>query len=163
MLFRRIAAILGLLALALFGVASTAASAGTERHGHHHTHGVEHFLGLQTDPSDTATPTIVANGPIHAQGSDTVIDATHDTFVFPDGSVNVTHTPKHTRDFSDPVTCLFREHERGRYRITGGTGAYADASGHGHYTADVTAVGCDQNAPPTVFTLVIRAQGPIRF
>jgi hypothetical protein len=163
MLFRRIAAVVGLLGMVLFGLASTAASATTTHHRHHHTHGVERFLGLQTDPSDTASPTIVASGPIHATGSDTVIDDTHDTFVFPDGSINVTHTPKHTRDFSDPVTCLFREHESGSYRITGGTGAYADVSGHGHYTADVTAVGCDQNAPPAVFMLVIRAHGPIRF
>jgi hypothetical protein len=163
MLFRRIATILGLLSLALFGVAGTAASATAGHRGHHHMHGVERFLGLQTDPSPTATPTIVAKGPIHAQGSDIVHDSTHDTFVFPDGSIDVTHAPKHSRSFSDPVTCLFREHERGRYWITGGTGAYAAASGHGHYTADVTAVGCDQNAPPTVFMLVIRAQGPIRF
>ena len=56
-----------------------------------------------------------------------------------------------------------RVSEKGNYRITGGTGAYAQATGKGHYTVSVVVVGCDQSAPPTVFQLVIDAKGPIRF
>ena len=60
----------------------------------------------------------------------------------------------------DEVTCLTTYTERGTYRVTSGTGAYEDARGHGHYRVKVVSIGCDEDAPE-VFTLEIRASGPL--
>ena len=153
--------LLAIVLLGAFLVIPSSASAG----GHHGGHnGIQRFLFLSTDPSEEGTPEVViATGPIHAKGTDTTVSETRDTLTFPNGTVSITHKPKTNRDSFDPVTCLFSFTERGTYQITGGTGAYAGVSGHGHYTVEATGVGCDQNAPPEVFMLRILAKGPIHF
>jgi hypothetical protein len=145
------------LALSLIGVLFLVPSASA------HGGNVQHFLGLSTDPSDSAMPVIIANGPIHARGVDHVISDTKDRFQFAKGAIFVTHKPSGSSSSSDPKTCLQRYKESGRYWVTGGAGAYADATGHGHYLVTVTAVGCSQNNPPKVFMLTIRAAGPLTF
>jgi hypothetical protein len=151
---RRSVVALAIILLGVFLVVPSAASAGGGSK-------VERFLLLSTDPSDTATPTVLAFGPIHARGTDTVVSDTEDTFVFPEGTLSVTHHPKKSGDSFDEVTCLFRFWERGSYQITGGTGAYAGAHGHGHYTVKAQGVGCDETAPPEEFSLEIQAKGPL--
>jgi hypothetical protein len=158
---RRVLAVIAVFTLALFGLAPSASAAGHAAKPQHH--GLQHFLGLQSNPAETATPTIIATGPIHARGTDTVVDDNNDVFTFPAGTLSVFHSPTSQHDSFDPVTCLARHSEKGNYRITGGTGAYAQATGKGHYTVSVIVVGCDQSAPPTVFQLVIDAKGPIQF
>ena len=164
---RRAITALAVLALAVFGVAGTTATAQASPHkaASHSArhHGLQRFLALSTDASSNAAQVVIANGPIHARGTDTVIDDNNDVFSFPAGSIDVHHAAKHQHDSFDPVTCLGRHTESGTYRITGGTGAYAAASGRGHYTVNVYFVGCSQTAPPDVFQLVIKAAGPIRF
>ncbi len=143
--------------LGFIALSTTPASAG----GTHATHTrVERFVLVQTDPN-AAAPTIVAFGPIHARGTDTVIDDTHDVFTFPAGALNVTHTPKHSHQTFDPVTCYGTFTERGTFKVTSGTGAYTHARGHGDYNLQGTFIGCDQNAAPEVFSLMIRASGPL--
>lgn len=164
---RRAITALAVLALTVFGVAGTTATAQASPHktAHHSArhHGLQRFLALSTDASSDAAQVVIAKGPIHARGTDTVIDDHNDVFTFPAGSINVYHAAKHQHDSSDPVTCLNRHTENGTYKIKGGTGAYAAASGHGHYTVNVYFVGCSQTAPPDVFQLVIKASGPIHF
>jgi hypothetical protein len=142
--------------VAMFLLPSAAVGGGED---HHHSH-LQRFLLISTDPNATDLP-VLAFGPIHARGVDHVVSDTEDVFEFPDGNLSVTHTPTTSHDYSDPVTCLSTYKERGSYEITGGTGAYADASGHGHYRVSVKAIGCDQNAAPEVFTLTINAKGPL--
>ena len=135
------------------------ATAGDRHPGHTR---VQRFLFLGTDPSLQGTPaTVVANGPIHAKGTDTVISDTEDRIAFPDGTITLTHAPKKSSEHVDPTTCLFRFTERGTYRITGGTGAYEGAKGHGKYRVRGLGVACDENAPPEVFMIRIFAKGPI--
>jgi hypothetical protein len=122
--------------------------------------GVERFLLISTNPSSTGGDPVVAFGPIHAKGVDHPVSDTKDVFRFPAGSLSVTHMRTSSRNASDPVTCLFTFVERGTYRITGGTRAYAHASGQGRYRLTATGIGCKQNAPQ-VFTLTIRARGPL--
>ena len=144
----------------LLGVFAAVPSASADHgHGRH----IQHFLLLSNDPSDTATPVIIATGPIHAKGTDTVVSDTRDTFKFPHGTLSIEHhaKKKSVKDSFDAVTCYFTHTERGTYKVTGGTRAYANARGHGHYSLRVSGVGCDQNAPPEVFILVIRASGPL--
>jgi hypothetical protein len=156
---RRTAAVAAVAGTVLALTTSTAASASGD--GGHHSHArTEHFVVLQTDPN-ASQPTVVARGPIHARGTDTVVDDNHDVFTFPKGSINVVHHATKSSDSFDPTTCYGHFTERGKYRITGGTGAYDDARGHGTYRVEVNAVGCDQNAPPEIFSLVIRASGPL--
>ena len=150
---------LSIVLLGAFLVTLPPASAGA-RHGGEN--GVQRFLFLGTDPSRDGTPaTVVASGPIHAKGTDTVLSDTEDKLTFPAGTISLTHHPKTSGDSFDPVTCLFRFRERGTYQITGGTGAYEGARGHGHYTVKGLGVGCDENTPPEVFMLSISAKGPI--
>jgi hypothetical protein len=146
--------------IAVLGV-STAASATGEGHGSPGKHhGIEHFLLLQTDPNATG-PTVIATGPIHARGTDVVIDDNNDVFKFPAGTVRVHHVAKHSHDTFDPVTCYGTFRESGTYRVGHGTGAYEDARGRGNYSVTVRFVGCDQNAEPEIFMLTIRASGPL--
>jgi hypothetical protein len=148
---------LSAIALTIGGVAPFAA-AGNGTHS-----GTQHFLLLQTGPDSGGPQALIANGPIHAAGKDVVLSNTLDRFVFPKGNVRVRHTPQSSHDSFDPVTCLGSFTETGVYKLVGGTGAYDDVSGHGTYTVRALFVGCSQTKPPTVFTLQIRAEGPISF
>jgi hypothetical protein len=156
---RRVAAIGAVAGTVLALSTSAAASASGGKH-HHSQARIERFVALQTDPNASG-PTVVATGPIHARGTDTVVDDTHDVFTFPAGSINVVHHPKKSHESFDPTTCYGHFTERGTYRVSGGTGAYDDARGRGTYRVEVNTVGCDQNAPPEIFSLVIRASGPL--
>lgn len=161
-MLKRIVAVIGIAVLCLLGVATSASAHGNDG-GHHHRHGhsaLQRFTILQTDP-DATTQTVIAVGPIHARGTDTVVDDNDDIFTFAGGTLRVHHVAKHTHDSFDPVTCYGTSRETGTYRVTGGTGHYAHAHGHGTYRVDVTFVGCDENAPPEIFMLVVHAHGPL--
>jgi hypothetical protein len=147
-----------IIVLALFAAVPSATANGGD-------HARQHFLLLSSNPSENATPVIVATGPIHAKGTDTVVSETEDTFTFPDGTLSVTHSVKENsvEDTFDEVTCYFTHTERGTYTVTGGTGAYADADGDGNYSVKASGVGCDENAPPEFFSLQIKAAGPLHF
>jgi hypothetical protein len=144
---------LALSLLAIFFVVPSATADDDSR--------VQRFLLLSTDPSESATPVVLAFGPIHAKGTDTVMSDTQDVFTFPGGTLSINHTPLKSGDSFDPVTCLFRFWERGSYEITAGTGDYSNATGHGHYRVSAQGVGCDESAPPETFTLQIQAMGPL--
>jgi hypothetical protein len=148
---------LSALALTIGGVAPFAvADNGTHS-------GIQHFLLLQTGAESNGPQALIATGPIHAAGTDVVLSDTLDRFVFPKGNVRVKHTPQASHDSFDPVTCLGSFTETGTYRLVGGSGAYADVSGHGTYRVQAYFVGCSQTEPPSVFTLQIKAHGPISF
>jgi len=124
---------------------------------------VQRFLALSTDPRESAKPTILAFGGVHAKGVDRSVGPRKDVFVFPDGKLTVRHTPVAHHRRHDPVTCLFAFRERGTFKITRGTGAYAGARGHGHYHVKVMFVGCRHQPPePHTFSLTIQARGHIR-
>ena len=152
---------LAIILLGAFLVIPASASAGDGDNGHH---GIQRFTFLTTDPADLDTPdTVIAKGPIHAKGTVTTLSPTEDVLTFPDGTLTITHEPKTSNESFDPVTCLFRFSERGTYRITGGTGAYEDAEGHGKYRVKVLGVSCDESAPPELVMVRIFAKGPIHF
>jgi hypothetical protein len=145
---------LAVTALTLLGFSAPAGATTT---------GTEHFLLLTTDPSDSAVPTIIATGPIHAAGTDEQVSPSIDRFVFPDGNLRIHHVTDQSsvRQRFDPVTCLGTYTENGSYTVVRGTGAYKGASGSGTYHLSVDSVGCDENAPPSVFVLKINAVGPL--
>ena len=156
---RRSVVALIVILLAVFAAVPSASATSGQRHGRH----IQHFLVMSTDPSENAPPLIIANGPIHAQGTDVVVSETRDIFKFPKGTLSIRHHAKKRsmKESFDPVTCLFKYRERGIYKVTGGTGAYAKARGHGHYSVRVSGVGCDETAAPDPFSLEIKASGPL--
>ena len=149
-------------ALAALGVAAVtaigfAASAGAT------TTGTETFTRLSTDPSDNAQPIIIANGPVHARGTDVQVSPSNDRFVFPAGNLKIHHktTAGTSHDSFDPVTCYGTHTENGTFTVTKGTGAYKNATGSGTYTLKVTFIGCDESAQPDYFSLEIDATGTV--
>jgi hypothetical protein len=120
----------------------------------------QHFLSVQTSPT-ASTFEVSASGPIHALGVDHVLAHNKDIFVFPKGSINVTHRRTSGTQHFDKANCTAQITEQGTYKITGGAKAYAKASGNGTYSVVGYFVGCNPKKPPTTFSLVIQAAGPI--
>jgi hypothetical protein len=125
------------------------------------TSGTEHFLVLSTTESDSSP--MVANGPIHARGTDVAVTDNRDRFVFPDGVLRIHHVATSHRESFDPVTCLGRFSEKGTYTVIDGTKAYRNATGNGTYTVKGFFLGCTEGDPSNVTTVTIRASGPLSF
>jgi len=123
--------------------------------------GIEHFLVVQT--SETGTPPVIGTGPIHAAGKDIQVNDNLDRFVFPKGALRIRHHAKSSHESFDPKTCLGTFSERGVYRIAAGTGAYSDVKGHGRYKVQGYFIGCTENDPSNVLSVVIRAHGPLSY
>jgi len=78
------------------------------------------------------SPSVLATGPIHGHGTDHTAGPNHDVFKFAQGNVGIDHAA--TAQHPGPQAgCTFFYSERGTYDVTGGTGAYAGASGSGTY------------------------------
>ena len=88
---------------------------------------------------------VYASGPISGSGRDIVFGQNADKFVFPAGSVWVSHQATSQNQTVDPRSCLGRFTESGTYQLVKGTGAYRGVTGSGTYSARGTSRGCDQN------------------
>jgi hypothetical protein len=149
--------VLGLISalmLAVGGAAPGASAAGSHA-------GIERFLVVQT--SETGSPPVIARGPIHAAGTDIQVNDNLDRFVFPKGALRIRHHAKASHESFDPKTCLGTFSEGGEYKITAGTGAYSQVTGHGHYKVQGYFIGCTENDPSNVLSVVIRAHGPLSY
>jgi hypothetical protein len=159
-LIRVLAAVL--LAGALLSVPSVGASGSEVASAAAQT---QRFVVLSSDPASNGGGLLAATGPIHAGGTDVVINDTKDRFKFPDGNVVISHKPDKgtSKDSYDPVTCLFTFTERGTWKTLSGTGAYAAVQGSGTYRVLGQGIGCDENKPPEVFILRITAKGSLSY
>ena len=168
-----ILAIVGILAGALLGIPSAGAAGDDDAAdtAAARVSGRQVFRLISTDPSDEGGGPIVAFGPIHANGHDTVLGPRRDRFEFPDGNLIIRHRPVRTPvERFDPVTCYFKFVEVGRWRVTRGTGDYADAGGRGRYRVVGEGINrknargqCAENRPPLVFYVKIRAVGRLHY
>jgi hypothetical protein len=168
-----ILAAVGILVGALLGIPSAGAAVQGDAADNNPTakvvQGRQVFLLISTNPSDEGGGPIAAFGSIHANGHDTVLGPRRDRFEFPDGNLIIRHKPLRTpAERFDPVTCYFKFVEVGRWRVTRGTGDYADAAGRGRYRAVGEGMGrknaqgqCSENRPPRVFYIKIRAVGSL--
>jgi hypothetical protein len=105
--------------------------------------------------------TVVAAGLISATGTDIVESNHRDRFSFPQGDVIVKHWATSSHESFDPATCVGTFSERGTYTVVRGSNAYRGASGSGRYKVFAIFQGCDPNQPPTSFSLVVQAHGPL--
>lgn len=167
-------AIVGILVGVLLGIPSAVAVQGDDAANTlaaRLVQGRQVFRLISTDPSGDGGGPIVAFGQIHANGHDTVLGPRRDRFEFPDGNLIIRHRPVRTPvERFDPVTCYFKFVEVGRWRVTRGTGDYADAAGRGRYRVVGEGIGrknaqgeCRENRPPRVFYVKIRAVGRLSF
>jgi hypothetical protein len=124
------------------------------------TSGTEHVLILETSPTGNTFP-LAATGPIHAAGKDVQLNDNKDRFVFPKGTLDITHERTSGGQSFDKVTCTGRFTEKGIYHVVGGTKAYANASGRGTYSLVGYFMGCNPKKPPTTFALILQAAGPL--
>ena len=121
------------------------------------------FVAIQTQPNHD--PIIAATGAIHAQGIDKVTGDLTDKFKFPDGNLLIKHKPEKGSDTEtfDPVTCLFTFTEKGTWKTTGGSGAYANVQGSGTYKVVGEGFGCEENEAPEAFYVKIVAKGNLTY
>ena len=115
---------------------------------------------IETNPTTNTFP-LSTTGPIHALGKDVQLNDSKDRFVFPKGDLSVSHERTSGSQSFDKVTCTGRFTEKRIYHVTGGTKAYANASGKGTYSVVGYVIGCNPKKPPQTFALVLQAAGPL--
>jgi hypothetical protein len=107
--------------------------------------------------------TVIGTGPITGVGTDFESETEESSvFQFPAGSVSLDHPQTGGSDSFNEIACVARFEFEGTYDITGGTGAYAGASGSGTYRGrgifigTRTAQGCSEDGETFVF---VHAEG----
>lgn len=149
-------------ALAVSGVAVASAASHAARPA---TSGTEQFQLMNTSAT-SSNSSIIARGVFTAGGVDHS-GSKVDTVVFPKGSFKIAHSKGTGTQHFNPKTCLMTISEKGTYKLSSGTGAYAGISGNGTYQLSILAVGarsggtCSKTAPPVAFQQLIRASGPV--
>lgn len=126
-MFKRVAAsVVAVGAVAVVWAGSATGTTGSQR-----------FSISATDNGGT----VWASGPISGSGRDKPLSENLDKFIFPAGSVLVSHHATSQNQTFDPRSCLSRFTESGTYQLSSGTGAYRGVTGSGTYTAKGTARG----------------------
>jgi len=130
------------------------------------TPGAQQFRVVIAGPDNAQQSTVVASGVLNATGKDVEVSATAssgvDRFVFPHGSLRISHTRHQHSESFDPRSCTARFSESGTFKVVGGTGAYVGASGggtyqlHGTFMGQRTAKGCGRGGTGLV---VVHATG----
>ena len=154
-------AVLVASAAAALGTASMASASGRPA-----VSGTEH-LQLMTTSATSKTSSIIATGVFTAGGTDTRMTSSTESVALPGGTFVVTHSKGTGTQRFNPRTCLLTVNEKGTYKLSGGTGAYAGISGTGTYHITILAVGaksagtCSKTVPPPSWQQVIDASGPV--
>jgi hypothetical protein len=155
-------AVVAAAAIALSGVMAASAAPGGLRAA---VSGTENFQAMTT--SATAAPKVIASGVFTQAGVDHEGSHNTGTFVFPNGTITVKHSPGTGTQSLNPKTCLLQVNLHGTYQLLGGTGAYKGISGSGKYKLSILAIGaksggkCSRTKPPVAFQQLIQASGPV--
>ena len=145
-------------ALAVTGV--TAASAAPAASG------TEHMQVMSTSTT-SGTASVIAYGVFTEAGKADLNSAKVTKFVFPNGTITVTHKKTGGSQHFNKTTCLATISETGTYQITGGTGSYAGISGSGKYQLSVLFLGaksmgkCATTGAPLAQQELLRIAGPV--
>jgi uncharacterized Zn-binding protein involved in type VI secretion len=138
---KTLAALIGAAATVMMitGAGAASAATGSPASPHAAVTGTEHFQLVSSSVTSNGGP-VAAYGVFNASGAQVPISNSKDTFKFPSGSFVVKHTATRTRQHFSKRTCAGTVHQRGIYKISKGTGAYAGISGHGRYRLRVLLV-----------------------
>jgi len=130
------------------------------------------FSGGTTERVTVATVPVVARGAVKDSGTVVLnMNSIHANYKMSQGTIRTADTSGVVTTQMNTSTCQFTEMIRGGYIVTGGTGAYAHATGHGLYAAPFSVVlprkangKCNfaSSAVPTSAVITIQAAGPIR-
>jgi hypothetical protein len=126
--------------------------------------GMEHFQ-LMSTTNGADTESMLATGLFTGGGIDRR-GASADTLVFPGGTFKIEHSLSKTPQVLNTTTCLLTLNQRGTYKLLGGTGKFANISGHGTYGLTSQAVEvrkngkCTDQAPLEAWQFVVKASGP---
>ena len=141
--------------LAVPAGASSSAVTGTEK------------FQIMTTSATSSTASVIASGVFTAGGTDQQGNKV-DTFVFSNGTFKVAHSGPSTAHLNSK-TCLLTIVGHGTFKLSGGTGAYANISGAGTYKLNILAVAaknaagkCSQKLPPTAFQQIVKASGKVK-
>lgn len=119
-----------------------------------------------TDTSSASTFTAI--GPISGSGRDVTLTSTddddgsfHETTRtdFANGSIFITVDGEETGFSYNEDTCVGRFKGKGTFEITGGTKAYAGATGSGTFTFRGSFAGCDEETGN--YSSIVRARGNV--
>jgi hypothetical protein len=127
--------IVGIVTVALGAVMFAACSSSST--------GVETIYGTTTSDANNPTVPLTATGVFTDTGSLSLgSNSTKGTLHFKKGGLNLTHSnppsPNAPTSF-DPTTCRAVFAESGTFTVTGGTGPYNGASGHGTFSVSFAA------------------------
>jgi hypothetical protein len=130
--------------------------------------GMEHITIVATNGGGGP---VLAGGAFNAAGTDVPHGNTTDTFKFPKGNINVTHTNDPGGTFQlNRQTCIGHFTQAGDYHLTGGTGAYSGIEGHGTFALNGTLIFAHTpgsahpcSRQPIGQLIVVHAQGPVSF
>lgn len=162
-----IAGVVTVVVPATVGLAGTASAAAPQA--------MHQVITFDASQGEGAPGSIEASGAVSGEGTNYTTSsrntgrANHATElqVFDDGTINIKDSAANESDSFDPVTCTDTVTGGGQFKVTGGTGAYAGISGHGHFTESghivfpQTSDGCDFNTPPTG-TITVTVDGFVR-
>jgi hypothetical protein len=127
--------------------------------------GSEHFQAVITSAT-SSTQGVIAYGAFTAVGTGHE-DHKVDTFVFPTGSFQVTHTGKPTLKVN-PKTCAVTGSESGTVTISGGTGAYKGITGAGLAQVSILDIAatsggkCTLKKPPVAYQQIIKVAATVK-
>jgi hypothetical protein len=124
----------------------------------------------RTTGDTTTSCQAVATGPITGVGTCTTTDLGPNTtlvhVMLPNGTVDIKARQVSSSDQFSPTACVDRFTFREKFTVTGGTGAYAGATGHGTDVGNGVASiprnsqGCDFSQPDTA-VIVVTATGHV--
>jgi hypothetical protein len=123
---------------------------------------IETIVGIQTSVTGNTSP-ISGSGPVTGVGKDVQTGNLTDNFVFSAGTLKITHHSSEGggKETFNKNTCLFQFSDKGTCTVTGGTKAYAGATGQGTYTLTGLGIGCNQKKPPLAVSVILHASGPL--
>jgi hypothetical protein len=162
---RRLTAVAAAAATATIAVAGINAASAAPR-THLAVAGTENVQVMSTSTT-SSTASAIAYGVFTGSGTAQLGSARVGTLVFPGGAISLSHHPGKGTTHLDPQTCLTIISQPGTYKIVGGTGAYAQITGHGTYQLSFLFIGartggkCSTTKPPAAQQELLRLSGPV--
>ena len=133
---RRVLVVVSVIGVASIGLAMPASASPPQ--ALHETITFDISAGEDAPGDVEATGAINGSGINEATSGRDTGRASHSTELqtFDDGTITIKDSGPNTGETFDPETCSGTFTQKGQFKVTGGTGAYEGAKGHGHFTVN---------------------------